>query len=111
MADLPEQLAHETTEDYALFLEYLSPQNGINPIRTIPPQHRAIAQQNHWISRALDWDIAQLKAHHTPKPSPSEVVANALIKLAGSTLAGNSRTDEQTITKAVKLIDGFRKLK
>ena len=107
MAELPAQLEHETDSEYALFIEYLH----TGTMRSIAADLRAIAQRNHWISRAVGWDIAQLKANHTSKPTPSEVVANALIKLAGSTLAGNSRTDEHTITKAVKLIDGFRKLK
>ncbi len=107
MAELPAQLEHETDSDYTLFIEYLNS----GTMRRIPNDARAIAQRNQWISRAVSWDIAQLKANHTSKPTPSEVVANVLIKLAGSTLAGNSRTDEHTITKAVKLIDGFRKLK
>ena len=119
MIEHPKQLNTETDSEYALFLEYLAPQNGITPLRSIdavktdlsPPQLRAIAQRNQWVSRAIDWDVAQLKERHTPKPSPAEIVANALIKLAGSTLAGSTKTDETTITKAVKLINGYRKLK
>ena len=63
MADIPKQLNTESDAEYALFLEYLSPQNGMNPMRTIgnSTNIREIAQRNLWISRALDWDIAQIK--------------------------------------------------
>jgi len=76
---------------------------------------REIATRNRWQARALSYDLKLIKQRQNkPTQDPAQVVANALIKLAGNTLAGTApkaASDEKTITKAVKLIEGYRKLK
>lgn len=125
MNELPDKLETETEQEFELFVAFIRPECSPRPVRSIldvceltglaEKAVHEVAERNQWRARALSYDLKLLKQRQKkPTQDPAPVVANALIKLAGNTLAGTApkaAIDEETITKAVKLIEGYRKLK
>lgn len=125
MVNLPPKLTDESESEYNLFIKYLSPNSSPLASRSIEKvakmtlgedaEIRMIAERNLWRKRALEYDVELIKDKQSSVTLPPEkLVASAFLKLAGAAISGKTpppNTDDETLRRALKLIDGYRKLK